>query len=377
MSVTPDTQPVTPVREQPTHMQGLIPPPTEGDYRPSGGPGCLIWAMLGLASLVFALVIVVMAGAAGWMAGLRVAQANGTATKSADIRVQLERIPTDVAEGNLFLLERRLGFLATLTPAVPQVPQLIETATALYLTSQPTATLPPTATPTPAPLEPTDEPIILPTSAESASGYDLNALYEQARSASAVGQWTEAIRILDVILGIDSNYNPANVKGLMLDALRNQARQYYNEGKLAEAILLTNRAEDFGLSAQDELRYERYVAGLYLDAIRTVGTDFNASIRALRAVYDLGPGRYYDDVRQRLFDQYVAYGDAWSFEQQHCPAHTQYQNALNIINSASVAAKRDNANTLCQQATPTPGPDITPADGQEIAPVGVVSPTPG
>lgn len=378
MSVTPDTQPKSPFRDQPPQMPGMIPPPGEDDYRSSGGPGCFVWGLLGLISIVFALVIVLMAGGAGWTAGLRIAQNLISSTKNAEISVQLERIPTDVAQGNLFLLERRLGFLATLTPAIPQVPQIIETATALYLTSQPTATLPPTMTATPAPIEPTDEPLVLATISDNATGYDLDALFEQARGASALGQWSEAIRVLDVILAIDSNFNPANVKGLMLDSLRNEARRLYNETKLAEAIAATNRAEEFGLGAQDELRYERYVAGLYLDAIRTVGTDFNAAIRALRAVYDLGPGRYYADVQQRLFDQYVAYGDAWTFESQYCPAYVQYQNALNILSSSAVSAKRDNANTLCQQATPTLGPGVTPeADGQNIAPVGVVSPTPG
>jgi hypothetical protein len=114
----------------------------------------------------------------------------------------------------------------------------------------------------------------------------------------------------------------------MLEALRSQANNLFNENRLAEAILLTTRAEEFGLSQDDSLRYEKYVAALYLDAIHTIGTDYAAAIRALRAVYDLGPGRYYDDVKQKLFQQYVAYGDAWAIQNEYCPAYAQYQSAL-------------------------------------------------
>lgn len=368
-----DTQPRSPFKDRADLLPPLLNP--EEDSAPTG-PGCLVWSVIGLASFACALVVVLLAATAGWTAGQRVAQNNATATKSAEVQEQLRRMSDDVAAGNLLLLQRRIEFVSALTPAVPQVQPYIQTATALYLTSLPTTT--PTATLTPTP-SPTSE--VLAITVDASSGYDLDAYLKQARDAIALGQWAEAIELLDVLLGADPAYQTAAVRGLMLEALRTQANRLYNENKLAEAIFLTDRANTFGLSVQDPLRYEKYAAELYLDAVRTTGTDYLSSIRALQLVYALGPSRYYDDVRQRLFQQYTAYADAWALQNEFCPAYTQYQNALSILANASVAAKRDNANLMCLQATPTPSPDdlLDPTtNGQPIAPIGAVeTPTGG
>jgi hypothetical protein len=119
------------------------------------------------------------------------------------------------------------------------------------------------------------------------------------------------------------------------------------------------------------------VAELYLDATRTEGIDYATSILALRKVYGLGPGRYYDEAGRKLFAQYVAYGDAWALEGNQCNAFAQYDSALTIRSSADLTVKRDNAQTLCLQATTTPGADGSTDNGtnsqpQTIAPVGQV-----
>jgi hypothetical protein len=355
MAALEDTQPRSPFRDQVPPVE----PPLEGDEE-QGGPGCLLWSLMGLIALGCALVIVLLAGAAGWTSGQRTAQANATATQNADVQIQLARIPVDVASGNQFLLSRRLEFLATLTPGVPGVTRLIQTATALAVKSQPTRTSVPTATPTATALAPTAESTETPVSATTQAGYDLNALLQQAQSAFDSRDWGQAMDTLDAIISIDANFQTDTVRGLMLQSLESQARADYNSGKLAEAIALTNRAGEFGLPQNSDLWYEQYAAGLYLDATRTIGTDYPSAIQALHRVVDLGPGRYYDKAKQLLFQQYVAYGDAWVAQTEYCPAAVQYDSALSLFASSAVNAKRDNANTLCSQATPVPGPGVTP-----------------
>lgn len=363
MSSIDDTQPRVPAVDVPEDAE-------EGE---GGGPGCALWGVVGFFGLGLAVVIVLLSGAAGWTSGQRQAQTFATATQQAEIQDQISRIPGDVASGNTVLLNARLQFLATLTPAVSGLGDLMSTATAVYLNTLPTETPQPTATP-----EATDEiaaPVATPVFEvqieTSSSGYDLPGLLEQARTAIRLGQYAEGVDLLQVIEAVDSTYEAATVRGLMLEALTTQAlRLFRGGGNLAEAILLVDEAEKYGLPADSELRYERYVAALYLNARSKIGTDFGAAIRALQEAYNVAPNYRDGEIRRLLFGQYVAYGDAWAAEGNYCSAFPQYQNALNIFNDGGVAAKRDNAELMCQQGTPVPGPD-----GQPIAPVGV-PPTP-
>jgi tetratricopeptide (TPR) repeat protein len=154
----------------------------------------------------------------------------------------------------------------------------------------------------------------------------------------------------------------------MLQALLKRAQLLFrngNNGDLAEAIRLYDRAQEFGDAS--ELRYEAYVAGLYLDAISAVGVSYPKAIQRLQRVYNEAP--QYRDVAQLLVNQYIAYGDAFVGGGDYCPAVGQYQSALSLQNSAAVAGKRDNAQTMCQQATPVGGG--TPAAPGQIAPIGV------
>lgn len=364
MSSIDDTQP----RMQAVTPPHGIPPVDPDEEEVGGGPGCALWGVVGGIGLVMAVGIVVLAGAAGWTSGQREAQSLATATQQAEIQNQINRIPEDVANGNTVLLSARLQFLATQTPGVPDLEAYMATATTVYLNNQPTATPQPSATPeAAATAQPTETPVFEPQAADTGSGYDLAGMLEQARTSVNLGQYEDAVDLLQVIEAVDSTYESATVRGLMLEALTTQAlRLFRGGGNLAEAILLTDEAEKYGLPTDSDLRYERYVAALYLTAKSKIGTDFGAAIQALSEAYSVAPNYRDGELRSLLFGQYVAYGDAWVAEGNPCSAVPQYQNALNIINDGGVAAKRDNADTACQQGTPVPGPD-----GQQIAPVGV------
>lgn len=355
-----DTQP-RPPSDTPPHGQPPIPPPD------AGGPGCLVWGLIGAVSLGFALVIVGLAGAAGWTSGQRQAGDFANATQQAEIQDQLNRIPGDIANGNTVLLAARLEFLATQTPGVSGLPALMQTATTVYTNTLPTATLSPSATPA-ATLETVIETAVFEPQIDDVNGgYDLADLLEQAQMALRLGQYIEAADLLSVIEAVDPDYDSATVRGLLLEALSTQAlRIFRSGGNLAEAILLVDQAEGYGLAGDSELRFERYVAVLYLNAKSKIGTGYPAAIQSLSEAYAAAPNYRNGELRRLLFDQYVAYGDAWGLEANHCAAMSQYQNALNILSDGGVSAKRSTAESLCQQGTPLPS-----GDGQTIAPVGV------
>ena len=370
-----DTQPTAPVR--PDSWQQPTPPDDDGG---SSGPGCLVWGGLGVLGVVFSLAIVVLAGTAGWTEGQRQGDRYASATQARQIEEQLTRIPEDIADGNEYLIGLRLNFLETLAPNLDAVPGLRATATAVYLNNHQT-----TATPTEAPPIVEDDPPVEDTlpavvddddSAPSGPTFDLDALLAEARQSLALRQYIEAYETLDVIIRIDPNYQRTVVRDLTHQALTSAALTLFRTADLvdlAEAIRLTDLAESYG--DVGELNYERFMAEQYLDVQRTIGTGNHP--RAIRMLSDLinnYQATYKGvDFRQMLFNEYVAYGDAWGFGGQYCQAVTQYNMALNMFSSASVAAKRDNAQTICER-----GPLLTPgAPGSEggsdqpVAPIGV------
>ena len=364
MSTNDDTQPRSPLSgATPPHGQEPVSIPTAEE----GGPGCMLWGIVGALALGFAVVIVALAGAAGWTSGQREAQSFATATQQAEIQDQLARIEGDIASGNTVLLAARIEFLATQTPGIPNLATIVETATAVYAANLPTATPPATETPLPVDtLEPTIE-VVPEITLEAGGGYDLATLLEQSRAALRLGQYEEAVDLLKVIEAVDSTYEAATVRGYMLEALTTQAlRLFRGGGNLAEAILLVDEAEQYGLPGDSDLIFERYVATLYLNAKSKIGTGYPAAIQALTEAYNVAPNYRDGELRQLLFGQYVAYGDAWVAEQNYCAAVGPYQNALNYFNDPGVSAKRSNAETACQQG-PTPGGPTV----EGFAPVGV------
>lgn len=371
-----DTSPRTPYDDRPiTAAKEIMPDDDDPPYlqRESRGGGCgmttLIFAVLGF----FALMIVALSGAAGWVSGQRQASVNATATQSAAIGDQISRIPNDVASGNLVLLNARLQFLATLTPGVPGISDYAQTATALYMTSQPTATASPTNTPTetvtplptatPDPEQPSPTPGI---------AYDLAALLAEAQTAYATGNYSDAAELAEAISAIDPNYETVSVRTILGDSLAAQARNYYNAMQPAAGNRIVGQMEALGIPTGD-LAYERTVGEVYLNAMSNIGISFPQAISALERLLSFGQGRYYQQATDLLYRQYVGYGDALAFDPNYgyCPAVAQYQNALRIYSSGDANGKLSQAEMMCAQATPQGGDPSATGTTDGVAPIGV------
>ncbi len=347
-----DTQPRSPFRVE-----------VPDDEPENNGPGCLVWGFIAAVIMGIAVLIIALSAFAGWSSGQRIAQTNGTATQSAVISDQMARIPQDIASGNTTLLGKRIDYLATLTPGVPGLDVIIQTATAVYVQAIPTATPQPSITPTTqAVIENTPEPQAVGT----VSSIDLPALLQEAQTDVSLRDWDGAIQALDAILAADSTFEANTVRSLMLQSLTSKAYLLFRSGNdttgLAEANLLTDRARQFGDIG--DLAYESTIASQYLDAVNSIGIDYGTAIQRLTAVYSQLPN--YKNVGQLLFSQYVGYGDALVAGSNNCQAASEYQTALTIINDVSVSAKLTAAQTACSNPTPlgTPGEST-------IAPVGV------
>jgi hypothetical protein len=370
-----DTQPKRP---------NLVPPPSDyvADFEQDTGPGCLIWGLIGAFCLLLALATVLLASFAGWTEGLRVGQGNATATINADIAEQCQRIPQDIANGSMGLVQARLDTLSQFTPAPPCIATHAPAATALYLQSHPTAT--PTLTPTLAPshtvtpsdalTQATQDAPPSPT-ASTQGGFDLGALLTEARNLLSAGDNRAAIETLDAISAVDPQYQKGAVDQLLYQALTTEARRLYRTGtSLAEAVLLTNRAEQYG--DVGELNYERYIAELYLQAQIYLDVNFPRAIQQLSQIVYTQNLPNYLNASSLLNDQFIKYGDALALQGDYCNAQRQYESAFAMVASASVASKRDDATQKCQQGVLpvlTPDPNATPTEGASggFAPIGV------
>lgn len=372
MTQTPfDDHPISAAKEiLPDEDDALL---SEGGGAPPAGPGCGLQTMVILLLVAFALVIVGLAAAAGWTTGQREANVHATATRSAAIGEQLARIPDDITSGNTVLLDTRIRFLATLTPGVPGLGDIMVTATALFDAVQPTATLTPSPTPeVTATLEAisTEPP---PPATASAGGYDLPALLQEAQAYFNTAQYGDAAELLDVIMALDPSYESATVRALLTDSLNSQARAYYQSMQPAAGNQVVSRIQALGLQLGDGLAYERDVGLVYLNAKSSIGVNFPRAIAALEELISYGQGRYYAEATQLLLDQYIAYGDALAFDPNAgpCQAVPIYQAAVNRFGSGTAASKLNTAETLCASQ-----PTVDPMFGSPGAPLGVVV-TPG
>lgn len=381
MQTSDDTQPRNPFKEQSppayTTLQTgqIVYPDTESDM---GGPGCIMWGIVGMFSVLLAGALVIISAFVGWNSGITIARSNATATLAAEVQVQCEQMQTSIESRNTGLLQRRIEFLELQTPSPECLTIYIPTATALYIQSLPTETFTPTETPSPTitlspeatqvvEFTPTDEAI--PTDTNSLFDYDLDALLAEAESQLSQQQYQDAIDTLDAIIAIDENFQRTNVETLFFSAMTAEATRLFRTGKLAEGIVLTGRAEAYG--DIQGLNYERFIAQLFLDAQRLKITNPAESVRLFnRIAYEQGLINYLNgQVITELQEALVNYGNSLSEQGNFCAARDQYTVALELqpivsnISRGDVIGKRDSATQVCSTgATPVGG--STPIDGE-------------
>lgn len=348
------------------------------DYA-TDGPGCLIWAVVGLFSAVIAVAIVLTATWAGFNEGVDRARATQAAVTQENITRQCEFLPQDIAAGRVSIVQGRFDALQRAGGLPACALPYIAGATQMYLESIATPTaVPATATPQPsatATLIPpataiTDvQPTRAPTD-NTSDGYDLDALFAEAQTYQSSGEYEEAIRTLDAIIALNPDYQRQAVNQALFNALTQLATINYRtaDGSLSEAIFLTNRAREYG--DVGDLNFEAVVAQTYLEAQAYIGVDYVQAIRLLNQVRSYAPN--YRDANQILFDQLVGYGDALMFGEP-CRAVSQYDAALGLFQRPATQTKRNDAQQACQGiAAPTSDPAATPADSAPptIAPIG-------
>lgn len=342
------------------------------------GTGCLVWGAVGITGIFLVGMIVAGSVFAGWNSGIALARDNATRTTAADLEQQCDRIRMDMAAGNTRLVQRRIEFLQTHTPAC--LIELVPTATALYLASLPSATPMPTRTaaalPPPLAASTARPEATLAAADSSAYDYDMDALLAEAEADMRSQNYQAAIDTLDAIIAIDEDFQRTRVGALYFEALTAQALLLFRSGKLAEGIVMTARAEAYGDIQGLDLNYERIIAELYLDAQRLKITNPAESVRLFsHIVYEQGLSNYLNGlVITDLQEAHRNYGDALSWQGDYCQAQAQYTAVLDLsafssrIHRANVTAQRNQAAQACSGAPTTqPLAAVSPDAGESAA----------
>ena len=358
-----------------------------GRRRAPRGLTCLLWACGGVVSALVAGLVVSASVYAGWNTGLATARARATTTSVAYARQQCDLIPSDLAERAFSLAQRRFEDLARLPQTPDCVPRYAPMGTAAFLNAFSSPTTPPTsppapdarATATPSPTAPPAAATRAP-GAESQTQFDLEALLAEAQAAMSRDDYPSAIDTLDAIISIDGGFQRESTRALILEALTAQALSLYRSGRLSEAIVMTDRAEDYGDIG--ELNHERFIApALFLMASATrsptqpkpCASSAACILNMACAIMSTDPSRPTCRKRSAITPWPLALGG------DHCPAQAQFQAALDLnppysrINLADLTARRDQSALACQaqpgEAGAAPAGGSSPANATR-APVG-------
>jgi tetratricopeptide (TPR) repeat protein len=346
-------RPESPPGEQPAGhpdtQSGL--PPVSRAGAPSGGTSIVMLAVVGIVMVCLSISIIGLAGLAGYNDGVRQLETIAQSTRQADINRQYDLALTDVAGGNRELAAMRLQHVVvTLGANLPDAVALLTEVLAATSTPAPTET--PNPTPTlPASVTPVNSPtpgLALPSP---------ETLYAEAQAALTTRDYETVIERLDILRAVDPNFRRTDVETMLHQALTTLARQYLvatSSDRLAEGILLAEQAR--AIAPIDDLGYEAYVAGRYLDGVNSEGMECLLAVREWENIYAEVP--QYRDVYERLGRSYARCGDAFTYQTEFCPAAQYYRWALGIITDSSVSARLSDAAEKCANATPTPTPTI-------------------
>ncbi len=262
-----DTQPRAPVEvrlraDEPPFDPGADTAPRAA-WTPAPGRALLL-ALVMAGSVCLCLLMIGLAGVAGYRDGLATNDARVTQTLATGVAEQYQMGVDDLENGFPGLAEARFAWIVETLRAPTQYArdsaQRLVTARAVNAytpTPQPTATRTPAPTdsvtrtpeqPTPA-LALSPESTALPTLSPLE---DPAYLYNQAETAMMFTDYEDAIQLLESLRALDPGYRQAETTAMLQEALINQARIYLTgqnkdgQDRLQRGVLLMTQAQELG-----------------------------------------------------------------------------------------------------------------------------------
>lgn len=187
-------------------------------------------------------------------------------------------------------------------------------------------------------------------------------VYEEAQKAYTQGDWLAAAAYLEQVVSIDEDYRFEETASLLFSSYYNSGVLLADEGRFEEAIQYFDKA--LSLRPDDaNAEGQKYLAALYVTAQSFWQVDWGKVIENLQKIYEMQPD--YKDVRRRLHDAHVNYGDYWAERNRWCEAEAEYAQALAFIPDLA-ETQREQAAELCENITTTITATLTITPGATV-----------
>ena len=288
---------------------------------------------------VLALIILVGLGGLG---GYQMAKSDRLDAQNAVLSQQLTEqyalALLDISAGRYGAAQQRLEFIIQNNPSFPDASQKL--AEVMVMAAIPTATPPPTLTPTP-----------------DMSGVE--EIFQRAQQYINILDWPHALENLDTLRRKDPTYRTAEVDGMYYFSLRNYGYDLIiKQGNLEGGIYQLTLAERFG-PLDSTANGLREGARLYVLAASFWDLDWKNAVLYLSQLYAGWPqmwdGTMTASERYRIAS--MRYGDDLFAKEQWCAAYEQYKNAQTL--GALDPTSEKNAYQAYMKCNP-PAPVIVP-----------------
>ncbi|MBN1680204.1 MAG: hypothetical protein JW966_07920 [Anaerolineae bacterium] len=284
--------------------------------RPSPPP--VLAAVVIVGTLCMCLMLVTLAGVAGYRDGLATNDAKITQTLATGIAEQYATGVADLDNGYAELAAARFEWIVETIQAPTEYARdsaarlaMARTIAAYTPTPYPTTTFTPSPSPsptvipaapaagslTPSPGEST------PSGPTAPGGPDPADLYEQASTAMRVAHYEEAIEWLESLMALAPAYRAEETKAMYMEALVTQGRIYLRgqnqdgEDRLARGVLLIYKADEIGKVEPPELLGEAIFVEMYINARSYVnGGNYEAAVPVLQELCSMNCGWSYPSV---------------------------------------------------------------------------------
>lgn len=170
------------------------------------------------------------------------------------------------------------------------------------------------------------------------------AILAAMQEAHQKGNWQEVIAQADRLLALDASFRREEVDRLLYDAFYQKGLALVEQGRLADALSYFDRA--LALQPTNAQAIEaKELAVLYLEGTSAWGTDWERAVERLSQLYLRDPT--YNDVRAKLWQAYVVYGDALAEKGEWCRAREMYRAALELESTPALVEKAQKALQSC------------------------------
>ena len=330
------------------------------DENPSDGmfPAWLLWVIAPVTVLAAALIVLAL------VLGIQAGQRQVEAQRRQQVGIAIQRAMDYRTEG---MLEEALAEYQRVlvldpgnTAAVTGIENLLELAAAGGITLDPTLQTPSSGSDAAYPPAVTDqtstdsksaqqvEPSLQAASAApSATLSSQETLWEEARTATEAGEWQTAENALLQLKRTAPDFRTGEVNNALYNLYVNLAAEMDQQGDLERALGYVDQALELHPD-ETALRDARDMAAKYLDVLTYSGVDWERTISLLEELYVRDPD--YRDVKMRLRESLLSYGDVLAEDEQWCDAAENYRSAVAIEASPDTISERDSLEERCQLA---------------------------